>query len=387
MQPTRAVWDEIDASFRLWQSGDAQGARARFEALAAAGWRHAYLDLGLAYTRRDLGNFAGAAAAADAVLAAEPANVAARIVKGDALAGRGAHREAISHYVTALKLPLPPESAPILKAELARAGAVVRDHALRAAGRIEAELAVAGVLESAPERFRQSLAIARGDRRVYAQRPLRYFFPGLPPIEFYDRRDFAWVPGLEAAVDAIRAEAEQILSDRNRLKPYVEQDDGPQVAGVQIAGSRDWTAFFLCRSGAVVEENARLCPRTMAALEAVPLAQAAGATPSILFSVLEPGAHIPPHHGMVNTRLICHLPVIAPVGCTLRVGAEQRDWRYGETLIFDDSMEHEAWNRGAATRVVLLFDIWRPELSAAERGAVSAFLAAQARGDGGGLTT
>lgn len=385
MQPTRAVWNEIDGAFRQWQGGDVQRARARFEALAAAGWRHAFLDLGLAYTRRDFGDFAGAAAAADAVLAAEPANVAAMIVKGDALAGLGAHREAISQYATALKLPLPTEPAPTLKTDLARVGAAVRDHALRTAARIEAELATGGLLDSAPERFRQSLAIARGERRVYAQRPLRYFYPGLPPIEFYDSGDFSWVAGLEASVDTIREEAEQILSDRSRLRPYVEDDGGPRVASVDIAGSLDWTAFFLCRSGAVVEENARLCPRTMAALESVPLARAAGATPSILFSVLEPGAHIPPHHGMVNTRLICHLPVIAPGGCTLRVGAEQRDWRYSETLIFDDSIEHEAWNRGEATRVVLLFDIWRPELSEPERRAVSAFLAAQARSDGDGL--
>lgn len=387
MQPTRAVWDEIVGAFRLWQGGNAQAARERLEALAAAGWRHVYLDLGLAYTRRDLGDFAGSAAAADAVLATEPANIAALILKGDALAGRGAHREAISHYATALQLPLPTETAASLKSDLARASAAVRDHALRTATRIDAELAAAGVLESAPERFRQSLAIARGERRVYGQRPLRYYYPGLPTIEFYGRRDFAWVPGLEAAADVIREEAEQVLSDRSRLRPYVEDDGGPRVASVRIAGSRDWTAFFLCQAGAVVEENARLCPRTMAALEGVPLARAEGATPSILFSVLEPGAHIPPHHGMVNTRLICHLPVIAPAGCTLRVGDEQRDWHYGETVIFDDSIEHEAWNRGTATRVVLLFDIWRPELSEAERSAVSAFLSAQARAEGGGLPT
>lgn len=78
---------------------------------------------------------------------------------------------------------------------------------------------------------------------------------------------------------------------------------------------------------------------------------------------------------------------IAPAGCTLRVGGEQRDWHYGETVIFDDSIEHEAWNRGTATSVVLFFDIWRPELSEAERSAVSAFLSAQASAEGGGLPT
>ena len=125
-----------------------------------------------------------------------------------------------------------------------------------------------------------------------------------------------------------------------------------------------------------------MCPQTLAALSRVPLTGASGAMPSVLFSVLEPGAHIPPHHGMTNTRLIGHLPIVAPPGCSLRVGSETREWRYGKTLIFDDSIEHEAWNRGTETRVVLLFDVWRPELDAAERRAVSEYLAVQSSSEG-----
>jgi len=79
---------------------------------------------------------------------------------------------------------------------------------------------------------------------------------------------------------------------------------------------------------------------------------------------------------MLNTRLICHVPLFAPQGCTLRVGNETREWRFGETLIFDDSFEHEAWNRTAETRVVLLFEIWRPEIGAAEREELTALFEA-----------
>ena len=85
---------------------------------------------------------------------------------------------------------------------------------------------------------------------------------------------------------------------------------------------------------------------------------------------------IPPHHGLLNTRLICHLPLIAPEGCALRVGNETRAWVPGQALVFDDSMEHEAWNLSDRLRVVLLFDIWRPELSLDERELVAAMLAA-----------
>ena len=82
-----------------------------------------------------------------------------------------------------------------------------------------------------------------------------------------------------------------------------------------------------------------------------------------LFSLLKPGTHIKPHHGLLNTRLIVHLPLIAPPGCALRVGSQTREWEVGKAFIFDDSIEHEAWNRGQSTRVVLLFEMWRPEIS------------------------
>ena len=95
-------------------------------------------------------------------------------------------------------------------------------------------------------------------------------------------------------------------------------------------------------------------------------------TPAVLFSKLEPGAHIPPHHGMLNCRLICHLPLIVPDGCWLRVGNETREWQEGKLLIFDDSIEHEAKNPSGEMRIILLFDIWRPELSEAERQGISA---------------
>lgn len=382
MTPTQSVWNQIDDAFRLWSSGGAREARARLEALQSAGWRHAYIDLGLAYTARDLQDWEAAVAAADAVLAAEPANAAALLIKADGQRVRGRHAEAVALYATALKLPRLAEAAPVLVRDLDRAAVIVRDHAAAMARAVEARLTSAGILPEAPPRFLQSLSILRGERRVYAQRPLQYYYPGLAAIEFFDPASFPWVADLESAADAIRDEALAVLADRSRLKPYVEKDHGPQVAEVDIAGSSRWTAFFIYKSGELIEENAAMCPQTLAALSRVPLTGASGAMPSVLFSVLEPGAHIPPHHGMTNTRLIGHLPIVAPPGCSLRVGSETREWRYGKTLIFDDSIEHEAWNRGTETRVVLLFDVWRPELDAAERRAVSEYLAVQSSSEG-----
>ena len=110
--------------------------------------------------------------------------------------------------------------------------------------------------------------------------------------------------------------------------------------------------------------------RSMQALRDAPLAHVPNRSPSILFSLLKPGARIPPHHGLVNTRLICHLPVIVPGQCSFRVGNEVRDWVEGKSWLFDDTIEHEAWNDSNQTRVILLFDVWRPELSAQERALV-----------------
>jgi aspartate beta-hydroxylase len=98
--------------------------------------------------------------------------------------------------------------------------------------------------------------------------------------------------------------------------------------------------------------------------------------PEVMFSVLTAGSHILPHRGVTNTRVVCHLPLVVPEDCALVVGGERRAWREGEAVAFDDTYEHEAWNRGARTRVVLIVDVWNPHLTPAERDAVAALVAA-----------
>jgi aspartyl/asparaginyl beta-hydroxylase (cupin superfamily) len=101
-----------------------------------------------------------------------------------------------------------------------------------------------------------------------------------------------------------------------------------------------------------------------------------GRSPSILFSLLRPGARIPPHTGILNTRLICHLPLVVPPRCGFRVGNETREWVEGKAWVFDDTVEHEAWNFSDRTRVILLFEVWQPDLTASERDLVSAMFEA-----------
>lgn len=224
----------------------------------------------------------------------------------------------------------------------------------------------------AATRLAHSLEMLTGRRQIFAQQPSVFYYPYLAHRQFFEREEFDWVTKLEAAAPAIRHELLAVLNRGAEFRPYVENDpDRPHRDFHGLNENTDWTALYLWRDGQVIADNARLFPKTMAALEEVPLSCIGSRTPAVLFSRLEPGAHIPPHCGMLNCRLICHLPLIVPPGCWLRVGNETREWKEGELLIFDDSFEHEAKNPAAELRVILLFDIWRPELTEEERSGIS----------------
>ncbi len=213
---------------------------------------------------------------------------------------------------------------------------------------------------------------------MYYQRPRRYYFPGLPQRQFYEREEFPWAEALESATDDIRDELRNVMSVSSRFKPYLESDgEHLNPRGTYLVNNDDWGAFYLWHYGELKAEAEALCPKAVTALEAAQQPQITGQAPIALFSRLRPRTRIPPHHGMINTRLICHLPLIVPEDCgALRVGSEQRPWVEGEMLIFDDSMEHEAWNDSDEERVVLLFEIWRPELTEEERVLVASVLTA-----------
>jgi aspartyl/asparaginyl beta-hydroxylase (cupin superfamily) len=102
-----------------------------------------------------------------------------------------------------------------------------------------------------------------------------------------------------------------------------------------------------------------------------------GAGPNAMFSLLAPHTTIPPHVGVNNSRLVCHLPLVVPEGCWFRVGAETRHWRCGEAFVFDDTIEHEAANPSDQLRVVFIFDVWHPGLTEIEREAVRRVIACE----------
>lgn len=306
--------------------------------------------------------------------AAAEAQVRELLRQGDVNARAGDTRSASSFYQAALKAAHEAGTLPnALLPELRRA----HDYSERAAADYQAHLERNLAALGAGPRFDEAIDILFGRKAIQLQQPSAFYFPGLPQKPFYERGEFAWVPAVEAATPAIRNELLALLNEGADFQPYVEQEaNRPRQDFHGMLGDPSWGAFYLWKDGSIVEPNAARCPRTMDALAKVPMTRIGTRTPSVLFSLLRAGAHIPPHHGMLNSRLICHLPLIVPPGCWLRVGNETRQWEEGKLLVFDDSMEHEAKNGSAEVRIILLFDIWRPELTEAERDGVSAIFEA-----------
>ena len=361
------------------RKGDARKARESFEGIIAAGQADASAYLGLAYACAGLKDHPAARVAVDRALALEPRNLRALIMKADYLAAVGDARAASSFYRAAVETAPPADQLPAdLRSELARAEAMCGRYAAQFEAFLRQRLAARGLADGrATGRFRDSLDILTGAKKIYFQEPRQYFFPGLPQIQFYERSDFAWLDGVEAATADIRAELTEILKQESAFRPYVEGNPNlPQTDAQGMLNNPEWSAFYLWKNGAIVRENAARCPKTLSALADAPLARVPGRSPSILFSLLRPGARIPPHTGEVNTRLICHLPLIVPDRCSFRVGNDTRALVEGRAWVFDDTIEHEAWNGSERTRVILLFEIWRPELTAAERALVSAMFEA-----------
>jgi aspartate beta-hydroxylase len=358
---------------------DARSARESLERIVAAGQADASVYLRLAQACAALNDHAAALAATDRVLALEPRNLRALIMKADQLAAAGDHRAASGFYRAAVNIAPPANQMPAeLRGEIGRAQAMGERYAAQfeafLRGRVRSRAPAGG---QSSRRFNDSLDILTGRKSAYFQAPRQYFFPELPQVQFYERGHFPWLDKLEAATAEIRAELIEILKEDSAFKPYIEGDPRrPQTNPQGMLNNPKWSAFYLWKHGEPVAENAARCPKTVRVLAEAPFAQMKNRSPSVLFSLLRPGARIPPHTGETNARLICHLPLIAPPNCALRVGNDTRAVVEGKAWVFDDTIEHEAWNGSGETRVILLFEIWRPELTLEERGLVSAMFEA-----------
>ena len=386
-------------SLRARLRGDAE--RAKLHARNGLGHdpRSSLLLFHLGAAHEAAGEWGEAESSLRSAIDADPDNALARLWLGSALQRGGKRGQAVSAWMQALACG---ERSGFLRA-MANGPGEVRQRIETA--QVAVQAARSAALDEALRPLRERHGGGALDRveRAFAahpggeapqpthplQQPTFLFVPGLPDKPWWERGDFPFLASIEAQTDAIREELMAVLADEDGLAPYVDMPDDAPAAPMwrTLNRSPSWSGYHLYRHGERIEAHARRCPRTMAALDALPLLRIPGHGPEALFSVLRPGTHIPPHTGVMNGRLTVHLPLVVPPDCgALAAAREPRAWTEGECLVFDDSYVHEAWNRSAHTRVVLIFDVWNPDLARIEREALAAGIAAIGdfnRGHGG----
>jgi len=364
------------------QRGDAAGAFAALTRAASEHPNNAELKLHQAVALRVLNRLPEALRMLDAALAIDPYFFLALLSKGALQERMGDARRAARTFRDALRIaPRPEMTPPALEPQIRHAREVVAAEAAALAAHLRDRLAPLRThfADSPLARFDECLDVFAGTKRIHHAQPVQLCMPRLPAIPFFERELFPWLPTLEAGTATIRAELEALLdAGMPGFAPYIDYPPGtPENQFAELNRSTRWSSLWLWRDGVRQDEAIARCPKTAALLERLPLADQPGYAPTALFSALAPHTRIPPHHGSTNTRLLVHLPLVLPGPAGFRVGNETRAWRIDEAWVFDDTIEHEAWNDADETRVILIFDVWNPLLSDAERELVSAMMTAR----------
>ncbi len=338
--------------------------------------------LNRALALRLIGDFNGALMVLDDALAMQPYDFTALLGKAAMLEKVGKGVAAVDVYRNALKIAPPRDRVPPpLAAQMDHADGIVRRHAEALRDHMKRQVAVLrdGVDPAVLDRFDEGLEIYAGLKTAPKQEPLLLDYPRLPAIPFYDRALFPWLERLEAATPVIQAELNSLLaSSMDEFAPYIAYPRGAPVnQWGELNHSRKWTSLWLWRDGERQDAVCERCPQTAALLESLPMCRQDGFAPTAVFSALEPHTHIPAHTGSSNVRLLTHLPLILPGPARFRVGNTVRDWKMGQAWVFDDTIEHEAWNDADQMRVILIFDVWNPYLSEAEQTLITAMMQAQ----------
>jgi aspartate beta-hydroxylase len=357
------------------QRGDSGEARELLAAARAVAPQDIVVLMALGRACRQHGDLEGEHEAVEAALTADPYCLPALLARASWFERTGRRRAAVATCRNALQIAPPRASWPAaLMPELEHAVRIVERHSAALGEHLEEQLSDLRQRLPPPlaERWGEAVAIRAGRSRPFTSRSNQLHVPRLPAIPFFDKEGFPPLAMLEARTEAIREELMNVL-DSPGVQPYIAYDPGEPVNQWQALNhSTRWSAFHLWRSGSPVEENLTRCPETAKAIAAADMAEIDGLCPNALFSILAPQTRIPPHNGETNARLVAHLPLVVPDGCRFRVGFEERQWRVGETLVFDDTIEHEARNDSEELRAVLIFDLWNPLLEPVERELVRA---------------
>lgn len=204
-----------------------------------------------------------------------------------------------------------------------------------------------------------------------SQRPQLFYLPEIASRGFEESDGWHWVSTLQKASKEIQQELLAALPEIDEhARPYLAADSRLDESFSDLRGSLNWTALDLFADGVLNSAVAAHFPKTLEALSTLPLYGLDDKPFEVFFSLLRPGQHIKPHFGLSNHSLTVHLPLIVPKGGWLRVGEETREWQVGTVEVFDDTFIHEACNAGDSDRIVMIFSIWHPDLTASEREAI-----------------
>ncbi|WP_454259625.1 aspartyl/asparaginyl beta-hydroxylase domain-containing protein [Pseudoxanthomonas mexicana] len=357
-----------------------EDAATRLQALTASAPETGEAWIRLGVCRLHLGDTAGAVEALDRGIALTPDAFRARLQLAEGLQVLGRRDEALVHFFRAVTTAQAKgrwlndqSTAPDLRERVRQAMTTIDAgrHALfTAAIAPSIEQHGADELQRVTQALEGYLGLRPKSSPDPRQRPSFFYVPDLQPEPYFERALFPWYAALERATDAIRAELQQVLSARDGLQSFLDFSGGARK-GDFLANARDldaaaWDAYFFYRHGEVFTDHLAACPATAAALAQVPLTRIDGHAPEVLFSLLSPGTVIKPHHGVTNSRVVTHLPLIVPPDCALEVGGVEHAWKEGRCVTFDDSFLHAAWNRSDRLRVVMILDSWHPRLRAPE---------------------
>jgi aspartate beta-hydroxylase len=365
-----AVLNELGV--RMLARGAPDQAQALFARATSADPKHPTLWANLASSLKELGRRPEEIDAIEKALELEPRHVSALLQKGAYLEATGDPRNAARTYQNVLACLAPgAEVPPNVKDALARAKSMVDADLAALAAALEEPLAQIRERHGGATQHRVDLCLdtLMGKRRPYYSQPTWMYFPELPAIEFFERSHFPWLDEFEAATTEIRAEVLRVLvADREGLQPYIDFPAGlPLDQFRELNRSRRWSAYFLWNQSVAVAGHIARCPVTARMLETTPRCRVARRAPTAFFSILDANTRIPAHTGITNTRCTVHLPLVVPPDCGFRVGATTREWVPGQAWVFDDTIEHEAWNLSDTPRAILIFDIWNPLLTPVER--------------------
>ncbi len=374
------------AGLQALRDGDPVAAKALFEAALAQDPQAVPLWMNLATAERARGDAAAEKKALDAALDLDRLNFMPWLRKAQLLERLGDSKSALDAWRAALQLSAGlGQMAPDIARDVAHGRAFVDDVGQKLIASVDAAFSGSLAAMEAPDKRRVSAFLdhVTGRRKVYQNQCAGLYYPFLPADEYFDDHHFPWFADLNSQTDAIRAEFEALYADPgDSLRPYVRLDKGgPEAQWAKLNNSLDWGALFLWEFGRPNQAVLDRCPVTARAIEAIPSAIIPGRAPNIMFSVLKPGAHIPPHTGVTNTRAVVHLPLIVPEDCGFRVGGETREWKEGRAFAFDDTIEHEAWNRSSKIRAILMLDVWNPHLTKIEQEAVIRYFQAAEAAD------